>query len=319
MRGSDWRFLKNKQANDEEENSMNGLLNKYLPVRNAEGAGSGGGDGGENKGGEGQSQGTAQDTGGKADAGGKANDGGKAGDGGVQPYRVDGIPETMFGSTNEETIDKMAKTINGYRTKEGKKETVKEAAEYVLGEMPDNIKPYLSNLETDPVFATTQAAALKHGLSKDAFAGFVTDVVSEWVEAGILGDVVDVKAERQALLPAESQYLSPDEQSQAINSRMQDNFDWLAKVGPMKGISAEMAEYMQDTLGDRAMGHQVIELVRKMADTRPQPLFGGSGGGGDVRQELSSREQDPRNDPSSPKYDPKFRAATDAMWKDLPD
>ncbi|MBL4768034.1 MAG: hypothetical protein JKY94_10020, partial [Rhodobacteraceae bacterium] len=131
---------------------MINLLERYLPFYDSEGgsgAGDGNGDGGD-KGGENDSSGAGAAP---------SVDGGKAGADGVvgspeasaEIYRPKGVAETMFGKTNEETIDKMATTINGYRNKENSKPGVpSEIGDYKIGDVPDDLKTYFGNLENDP-------------------------------------------------------------------------------------------------------------------------------------------------------------------------
>ncbi|MEM7067927.1 MAG: hypothetical protein AAF478_03510 [Pseudomonadota bacterium] len=278
---------------------MRDLLDRYSPVRNTD----------DNSGG-----GTGEDN----------NSGGGTGDhnnsGGTTLYRPEGVPETMFGETNEETIDKMVSTINGFRSKDNNRPKAPETIDgYALDEatIPDEIKPFLQNLESDPVWDSIRVKALESEITSDQFSSFVQNLVSEWASAGLLEPPLDIAAERKALIPETAQYLSEAEQTTAVDARMKENFDWMESAAAKFGVSEDMAKSVMENLGDTAHGHAFVELFRNMAEKKANPLLGGGKGDVPLRQDLAQREADPRNDPNSAKYDRSFREETDRMWQKL--
>ena len=294
---------------------MRSILQKYFPLYAPEGGdGAGSGAGAANTGGGGE--GAGADVSGAEAAGGAAAAPGANG-AAAELYRPNGIAETMFGKTDHETIDKMATSLNGYRNKlDNLPKAPKDFNDYTFGEnSPEHLKTYLGNLEKDPIWDGIRVNAMKHNFSTDQFSGFVTDTISEWAEAGMLAEVVNDDEERAALLPVEAQYLTPDEKASAINERMQDNYDWLERVGPQHGITEEMGEFLIENIGDRAKGHQAIEVIRKMADGVRPLMGGGDVGGKDLPTTLATREADPRNNPGSQKYSQSYAEETRRMWQ----
>lgn len=294
---------------------MRDLLSKYTFLRSPDSGAGGGGSAAGGAGGEGGAGG------GTPPAPSNGNAGGEGGSGGGEPpapelYRPSGLPETMFGTTNNETMDKMATTIAGYRERDSNApKAPKDAGEYLMGDMSDDIKPYFDNLKGDPVYEGMQAAALKNGLMVDQFNGFVTDNMTAWAEAGLLSPIVDVEAERKELIPDHAQFMTPDEQALAIDARMKDNIDWVENVGIQKGLDKEMGEFLIENLGDSAKGHKFLEMFRSLADKSFNPLAGGGGGeGGDIKAQLAAREGDPRNNPRSPQYLESFAIETSNLF-----
>lgn len=292
---------------------MRNLIEKYLPLYSPDGGGGDGADVGADKGGENESAGAADgaagDKAGAEDVVGSSSASGEL-------YRPKGLPDTMFGETDNETMDKMADTIQGFRKKiDNLPKAPKEISGYEMGEVPEELKEYFDNLKDDPIYDGMRVLALKHGLTTDQFKGFMTDNISEWVDAGLMSGMVNQSDERAALLTKEASWLPGNEQADAINSRMQDNIDWMEKVGPQHGFSAELGEFLIEQLGDRAKGHFAIEAIRKLA-SGPQPLdLGGGGEGQGALAKLEAREADPRNNPGNTQYNKAYAEETVKMWQ----
>jgi len=279
---------------------MRNLLEKYLPLFELEGGISSGG--ADDPGGAGGQQ---------AEVAGVVSPAGEV-------YKPKGVSDSFFGETNEQTIDNMAASLQTYREKASANPVPKESSGYELGEVSGDLKPFLDNLADDPAFEAAKSMALKNELSTSQFSGFITDVVGEWFQAGLFSDVVDAEKERMELVPDHANLANPQDQSIAIDARINDNIDWVETALVGKGMAKEDAEFLTGALADRAAGHRSIEFLRNLIDgASSQPLGGGGSSDTSIRDQLIAREQDPRNDPKNPKYQPGYAAQTLEMWKNI--
>lgn len=243
-------------------------------------------------------------------------------DGGTPPassggdlYRPQGVPESIFGKSNNETIDNLVTALNSARAASRSTQVPETIDAYVLGEVPGEIQPFLSNLEQDQTFRQMQALALKNKLPVEGFAGFIKDLVGEWNQAGMFAPAVDTRAEREALIPDNARTLAPAEQEAAINARVRDNLDYVEKILTQKGMPKDSATLLVESLGDRAAGHKAIEFIRSIVDGQTSdPLVAGRTGGADMSS-IERDMADPRYDPSSPRFDQRFHNQVFERWK----
>lgn len=311
---------------------MKNLLEKYLcPARENEGGGAGGsgaaaaggageGNGGGAAGGDGSAGSAAGGDGGAGSAG--AADAGKAGpDAGsaAQPYRPEGLPETMFGKDDRETMDKMANAIKGYRGREaqvGKDPDAYKAFDF--DKMDAALKPHMQGLADDPIMDAVAKYAHENKMPVPLAQGLIATAYGEAIKAGVLEGFVDVKAERAALLPETAKSLPADQQDAAIDARLQANEDWV-KLQVQHGLPQEVATHMLNMLMDTAKGNQALEFFRsKMTgEGSAQPNAGGSGPGGGggalTAAKLQERAALPQNTAGHPLFD---RASYDALQED---
>ncbi|MBS9720042.1 hypothetical protein JYU29_04985 [Tianweitania sp. BSSL-BM11] len=291
---------------------MKHLLERYLPLRNAENEGGGGGGG------------TPPPAGAPGGEGGRpAADGSPpASDPPAGPYRPQGLPDTMFGENDRDTMDKMATALNGYRTRDSERgvpETADAYQTFDLDKVDEAVRPQLEALSSDLLFKAVADVALEEKVPVGAMQKIVTTLYSEAAKAGIFEPFLDVTAERQALIPTEAQNLPKAEQDRAIDARMQANEDFvklLMKPGEdgKSQIDQATGEHVMLMLMDSANGNKFLEFFRSQMTgaEKPQPLGGGlgSGGGGESREALRAEMAKPEMQPNHPKFD---RAAYDAL------
>lgn len=224
-------------------------------------------------------------------------------------YRPDGLPDNLYGESNEETIDKMALALKGYRDKDNNRGVPENAEGYSdFGDkVPDELKSHISGLAQDTVFQRLSAKALEKGMPVQDFQELTLDLYAAAQEMGALEPLIDVKAEQAALVPEAAKSLPEAEQKVAREKRMNDNFAFLdtltAKDGK-DGMSADVADYAKSMLGDSAKGHQFIEHMRSRISGGSSPIAGGDqgSGGSDPKEDLFRREKLPENTPGNPKY-----------------
>lgn len=270
----------------------------------ADGSGGGGSDSGTGDGGSTGSAGGSEDGGaGSAGEGGGAG-GGSAEDGGseVQIYRPDGLEDHYLGDNDQGTIDNLKKALDGYRERDGS--VPDEATAYSSFDddaMPETLRPHIKELANDPLFAKVSESAKELRLPVPTFQKLTADLFSAAQDAGMLEEPLDVKAERQALIPEHAQGLSAGEQQAAIEKRMDENFGWLDLMAgdANSGLTKEAAEHVKVELGDSAYGHQFFEAMRnQLSGSTSGPGGGGSGSSPeDAHQALQARIGLPENTP----------------------
>ncbi|WP_127523662.1 hypothetical protein [Mesorhizobium sp. Z1-4] len=306
---------------------MKNLLERYLREipRVPDGGGSGEG---AAAGGEGGGEGGSGDGGnaGGGGEGGAAADGGSGDGGAAQPYRPQGLPETMFGKDDRETMDKMATALNGYRTREsqvGKDADAYKAFDFDKLQIADDLKPHMDGLAQDPIMEAAANYALENKMPVPMMQGLVATVYGEAMKAGVFEGFVDVNAERAALLPESAKSLAQDKQDAAIDARMQANEDWVklntaSKDNP-NGMPQEVADHMLLMLMDTAKGNQAIEWMKSRITGAgdAQPNAGAGHGPGQLTAEkLRERSALPQNNPG-PQFDQKSYDELQADYRKL--
>jgi len=283
---------------------------------NAEGGGgAGGGDGGSGDGSP--SGGNPDDSSGNPGEGGGGNSGG---DGASELYRPEGLAENFLGETDQQTIDNMQKALDGYRKRDSEKNIPDDVTAYAqfADDIPETIKPHIDELANDQAFARVSEKAKELGVPVEAFQAMTTELYTAAQDMGILEAPIDVEAEKAALTPDHAQHLSPQQQQQAREKRMQENFGWLDLLSQdgKSGVSKEMAEFVKIELGDSALGHQFFEAMRaKVGGQGGGPQNGtGNGSGQDAAAELDRRIGLPENTPGHRDFN---QASYDQLVADL--
>ncbi len=247
---------------------------------------------------------------------------------GADPYFPKGLPDTMKGKTERETMDRMAEALAGYRNRDATRDVPQDVGGYLNLDgiegltVDETIKPYFAELTDDGVFKAAAEVAKADGVSRGTFAKMMNAVFSEAQKGGILEPPVDVAAERAALLPDTAKSLPKAQQDQAIDRRMAENeafVDLLVaneakKPEGERRITAEDAEHVKMMLGDSAKGHRFLEFVRaSIATSGQQPLGrGGAGAGNDSRDAMKAELAKPEMQSNHPEFD---KAKYDALME----
>lgn len=216
-------------------------------------------------------------------------------------YKPQGLAEHLLGKDQNETMDKMAKALDGYRARDAQNGVPDRPEAYgeFSGEIPDTIKPHLETLKGDPLFGRVAAKALEHKISVPAYQALTQEFLSVSAEMGLMEPIVDEKAERAALVPDVAKHLTPAEQQQAVEKRINDNYAFLdGLIAKDIGIDKDVAEYAKAMIGDSAKGHRLFEAMQKMTGGQAGtgPSFGNTPPGGlDPKQEIARRQALPEN------------------------
>ncbi|MAU21090.1 MAG: hypothetical protein CMH13_11220 [Martelella sp.] len=286
---------------------MRDLLNILLFAADDGGAGGGAGDGGD--GGAGDAAAAAA-----AGAGDAGKGGGGAGDGGDPAafYRPEGLPDSMVGKDERETMDKMAKALNGYRDRDAKVKVPEDAGEYFKfgDDQPEEIRPYLAEIAEDEAMSKPMADFLKaEKIPVETFQKIAGKFLGISAEMGLMEPPVDVAAEREALLPEAAKHLPEAERKKAIDARMNENFSYVDGLVEKAGLDKDAAEYAKAMLGDSAKGHQFFEFMQKAMGRNGGggPAMGDLANGGDksARAALQAEMAKPEMQRDHPKFDRK--------------
>ncbi len=240
------------------------------------------------------------------------------------PYRPDGLPDTMFGKDDRETIDKVHNALKGYRERDAtrvvpdKPEAYREFGD--MKDVPEPLKPHLQALARDPLFDAVSKVAMEEKIPVATMQKLTTALYAQAQEAGILDTVVDPVAERAALLPEAAKSLPKDQQDAAINARLQKNEDFV-KLMVSQGLPQEAADEGLLMLMDTAKGNQFIEFFsnKMTGGDRNQPFSGqGNAAGADSKREaLRAQLAAPEMNPQHPKFDKAKHDALDAEYKKM--
>ncbi|WP_062203491.1 hypothetical protein [Aureimonas sp. AU12] len=219
---------------------------------------------------------------------------------GSAPYRPDGLAEQFHGESDQQTIDKLFQAMNA------RGEVPADVAAYKdYGDVDEALKPYYATLEQDGLFDAIANKARDLGVSKAQMQGLLSAYMGGAAEMGLLEPVIDVAAERTALLPDAAKSLPKAEQDRAIDKRMNDNLGWVEQM-VQRGLPADAAKHMTMMLGDTADGHKAIEFFRSQMTGAgdPRPVGAGQAApGGTAAADLQKRATMPENTPGNAKFD----------------
>ena len=234
-------------------------------------------------------------------------------------YRPQGLPEHLLGKDQNETMDHMAKALQGYRERDAQNGVPDKAEAYgeFKGEIPEAIKPHVETLKGDPLFGRVAAKALELKVPVPAYQALVQEFVSVSHEMGMMEPLIDEAAEKAALTPENARHLPEAEQQRAREQRMNDNYAFVdGLIAKNIGVDKDVAEYAKAMLGDSAKGHRLFEAMRQLAG-------GGNGGGpglgnppapaADPREDLRRRAALPQNTFGHKDFD---RASYDQLQAD---
>lgn len=241
--------------------------------------------------------------------------GGQSGQGagaGPSPYRPDGLPDHLFGKSDKETIDKLNAAFTGFRTQQSAAGTVPEKPDGYKFEASDKLKPYVANFDKDPVYAKTRDIAHKAGMTDKVFNGFMAPLLESLIEGGLVAAPIDARATLRAMAPAQLANATDAEKETAGARRVQDNIAWADGAKASKAIDEDIAGFLATSAADNPAANKLIEWLRG-SNGETIPAMGSGGASGLTDAAMKDRINDPRNNPSSSKFDRTFANETDAL------
>lgn len=236
----------------------------------------------------------------------------------IADYWPEGLDQQFKGADHKASLDNLGKALQGYRSRDAARDVPDKPEGYYNFEglkdfkiEPAN-KPYFDMLPKDPAFKPMAAAALKHGVSRSAVLDIYQSGLSAMAEQGLLEPMIDPVKEKAALIPEAAQSLAPAAQEQAVQRRMQENYDFLQLAGETLGLDKESGKYAELMLGDTAKGHRFFEWMRSKiqgsgGSTAPRALPGGASG--DSRESLRKAMAELK--PGTPNYSTEHAALTE--------
>lgn len=259
----------------------------------------------------------ADDGGGGGDPGGGDPGGGgdKPDDGGspAQPYVPDGLPDNWRGDNDQATIDALFGVAKGYRDAEAKKPGVLKSVDDISFEPSEAIAPYIHD-QSDPVLTAYKAAAVKHGLNADQFAGVINETLGTLVTDGLIAEPFDPQKELSSLGEA----LGLDRTGIArVTKDMASFADGLA--GQLEGVPEKYQDAVKERLAELADDHVGIMALKALQERLQKGgirIEGDAVQQGDMSEaDLRALDRDDRIDPNSTKYDAELRKKYDEAYQ----
>jgi hypothetical protein len=253
-----------------------------------------------------------------ADDGGGGDPGGDPGgsDGGGNPpsaYFPEGIPDNWRGENDQGTIDTLFGVAKGYRDAEAKRPPVLKSIDDIQFEPGDAIAPYIHD-QSDPVMTAYKAAAVKHGLNADQFAGVINETLGTLVTDGLIAAPFNPQKELDSL--GEAMGLD-----RAGVARMATDMDAFATglAGQLEGVPEQHREAVRERIAEMADDHigiMALNALQQRLQKGGLRVEGGTVQQGDLTDaELKALDSDDRIDPQSSKYDPELRKKYDAAYQ----
>lgn len=217
-------------------------------------------------------------------------------------YRPEGLPDHLFGGSNNETIDRLWKAFDGYRKAEGDRGAVPEKPEGYGFDASDKLKPFVQHFDQDPVYGAVRGIAHKAGITDKQFAAFLPAVLEHFVDGGLVEAPIDAKAQLRSLAPQEAAALSDAEKEQAAGKRVQNNTAWVDAAKADKSMPDDVADFLAAGLASDPRAHHTVEWLRNQS-REPSPALSGGGSPGSVGEaDFDAHLNKPEADPSHAGY-----------------
>lgn len=228
-------------------------------------------------------------------------------------YRPDGLPDHLYGSNDQDTLNKLFKAYDGSRqTIAQRGEVPKDPAGYQF-EPVEAVKPYAAALDNDPFWGKVKGFAHQAGLPTKAFNAFMNGVMGEMIASELVAEPFNADKERAALVPSEQ---DPAKRSVEADRIVRENIERVKSWGA-QGLPADVQTYLLSGM-DRAAVNRLVGWIAGNRTEQAPALPGVTAAPGAVTQmALDVRQRDPRNQINSPKYDPAYAAETTALYKQL--
>lgn len=239
-------------------------------------------------------------------------------------YKPEGLPDTMLGKSDKETIDNIAKALKGYRDKDGARVVPEDPAGYAdfsKAEISDDLKPYVETLADDPVYKELSAWAKAEGKDVGEFQQVVLKAYEAAAKANLLSPLVDPAAEEAALVPDDLKSASAEQKAEAAKKRVDAAEDFVKLQITNNKLPKEVGEHAMLSLLDTADGVKFLEHYMQLAGGGgAQPGGHGSGAGASPdarREQLRAELKKPEMQASHPKFDKVKYEALQSEYKKL--
>lgn len=228
-------------------------------------------------------------------------------------YRPEGLPDHYAGGSDQETIDKLFKAVDGFRKEQAGKKGIPEKIEDYTVDFGDKADSLLLKSEDgkDPVWEKMRGKFFEKGIApedvKDIVLAF-DDIITE-----MAGEQQQVTEGSKADWDYET-YGGADKAKTLLDGVM-TWADGMKAQG--KFTDADLKEIQLATTNSEGLG--LWMKIRELSGEKPIPVSadGGSKSPEITQDVLNQRVADPRYRPDSREYDPVFRKETEEMFKKL--
>lgn len=219
----------------------------------------------------------------------------------ASPFRPEGLPDHLFGKSDQETIGNLWKATQGFRERMG--DVPKEAAGYEF-KPSEAVAPFVADIHNNAFFnGTVREAALKAGLGQRQMQGFVNAVIEGMAKDGLLAPASSPEKEAEALAPGER---DPRARLAKASTMVREAVAFL-DGWKADGLPADVAEQLTGML-DKA---PLVKFLH-WANQAPQgvrPALAGTTAG-ITEADLNKRLADPRGIMGTKVYDKAFAEET---------
>jgi len=232
-----------------------------------------------------------------------------------QPYRPEGLPETMYGENDQETIDKMQAALKGYRDRDARQVVPEDAAAYAdfsEFDAPTELKTYFEDLKDDPIMKGLSDWALQEGKDVGEFQATVAKAFEFAQQNNLLVPMIDQVAEQAKLVPEALANAPQDKRDAAAKARVDAAEQFINLQVQNEVFSKEVGANAAAMLLDTAEGVQFIEALSGMSGGSTAANVGQQSGGVN-HADLQERSKLPKNTPSHPDFD---QASYDQLMED---
>lgn len=227
-------------------------------------------------------------------------------------WRPQGLPDHFLKATAEETLAETFKAYHGARQALAERgEAPKTAGDYKF-EPSDKAKPYANGIDAHDFWnKNVKESFHKHGLTSKQANGVLNDFIENLAGNGLLPPPFDADAEIARLAPG---VMDKAQAGQAAQAKIQGAID-LLKTWREQGLPQDAHDWMSAQM-DRAAMVEFVHFAagKRSAETRPATSPAPSAAQV-TEADLDARMKDPRQRASSPQFDARFAAETDAMFR----
>lgn len=181
-------------------------------------------------------------------------------------------------------------------------------------EFGDKMKPFVQNLDKDPVWKAVHDIAREAEISSGQLNKFLPKLMEKMVEGGLVEAPVDAQAQLRSLAPA-GNYANDQEKDTAAAKRMSNNTAWVDQSKAQGVMPADVADFFAAGAASDPRAHKAIEWLRGAAHEPRPAMEAGKAAGGLTAEQLKARNIDPRNNPQSQQYDEAFAAETQRLFQ----
>jgi hypothetical protein len=203
------------------------------------------------------------------------------------PYRPEGLADHLYGKSDQETIDHLAKAYNGARTELSKGRPVPKTADDYALELPDDIKNVV-DLTKDPLWAAMKPVFHKRGLSQED----VQDLAGELFKTSAAAHAAQIAKDDEELDFSYKAQGGADKAKPMIDGTTA----WLVGLKSQGKIDDATVKELTALTG-YGVGLQALVKLREGLGEKPlipASMNGGSGGEALTETKLQEMMRDPK-------------------------